>query len=48
MKSYQIGVQKNDPCLRLSYVKDVGVKKVEEYENDKIEIIRLRAGLEEL
>ena len=48
MKFYQIGVQKNDPCHRLSYVKDVGVKKVEEYENDEIEIIRLRAGQEEL
>ena len=48
MEFYQISVQKNDPCHRLSYVKDVGVKKVEEYENYEIEITRLRAGLEEL
>ena len=39
---------KNEPCHKLSYVKETGVKKVEELENDEIEIFRLRAGLEKL
>ena len=38
---------KNDPCHKLSYVKETGVK-VEEFENDEIEILRLMAGLEKL
>ena len=37
--------KKNDPCIiKLSYMKETGMKKVEEFENDEIEILRLKAG----
>ena len=32
-------IQKNDPCHKLSYVKETGAKKVEEFENDEIKIL---------
>ena len=44
----QFGVQKNRLYNKVSYVKETGVKKVEEFENDQIEILRLRAGFEKI
>ena len=48
MESCQFGVQKNRLYNKVSYVRETGVKKVEEFENDQIEILRLRAGFEKI
>ena len=50
MESCHFGVQKNSPCHKLTYVKDVGVKTMEEHDSneDEIKILKLRSGLETL
>ena len=46
MESCQFGVQKNNLCCKLSYVKPTGLKNVEGFVNDAIKILRRSLGLE--
>ena len=46
MESCQFGVQKNNLCCKLSYVKPTGLKNVEGFVNDAIKILRRSPGLE--
>ena len=40
INSCRFGVQKNDSCHKVSYVKETGVKKIEEFE-EKLEMVCL-------